>query len=215
MATTIRLLRLRSDVDIPTFKQFGLASAVGGLAGAASQSQLASPLLTVVLAVLLVLAGSAELARRPLPLPPAPRWRLLGGVLSGLFGGLVGNQGGIRAAALLGFNLRPRQLVATATASALLVDAARVPIDLTDRGAHDSGGGATLDSREHWCDGWNVCRRTDAGTISSVDVSPTRGRAAAVARNRSLRCGRAHLLTTTVTSWDAHRPPSCASARMT
>jgi uncharacterized membrane protein YfcA len=41
---------------------------------------------------------------------------------------LVGNQGGIRSAALLGFQLRPRQLVATATASALLVDAARVPV---------------------------------------------------------------------------------------
>ena len=135
VATTIRLLRLRSDVDMPTFKQFGLASAVGGLAGAALQSRLASPTLTVVLAMLLVLAGSAELARRPLPLPPTPRWRLLGGILSGLFGGLVGNQGGIRAAALLGFNLGPRQLVATATASALLVDAARVPIYLLTAGS--------------------------------------------------------------------------------
>jgi uncharacterized protein len=134
VATTIRLLRLRSDVDMPTFKQFGLASAVGGLAGAALQSRLASPTLTVVLAVLLVLAGTTELARHPLPLPPKPRWRLLGGVMSGLFGGLVGNQGGIRAAALLGFNLQPRQLVATATASALLVDAARVPIYLLTAG---------------------------------------------------------------------------------
>jgi hypothetical protein len=62
------------------------------------------------------------------PLPETRFWRLLGGVLSGLFGGLVGNQGGIRAAALLGFNLTPRQVVATATASALLVDAARLPI---------------------------------------------------------------------------------------
>jgi uncharacterized membrane protein YfcA len=127
-ATTIRWLRLRSDVHVPTFKQFGIASAVGGLAGATLQSRLASPVLTIVLASLLVLAGSAELARRRVPLPETRVWRLLGGVLSGLFGGLVGNQGGIRAAALLGFQLRPRQLVATATAAALLVDAARVPI---------------------------------------------------------------------------------------
>jgi uncharacterized protein len=121
---------LRSDVHAPTFKQFGVASAFGGLAGAALQSRLASPTLTIVLAVLLLLAGSAELARHPVPLPQTPMWRLLGGTLSGLFGGLVGNQGGIRAAALLGFKLPPRQLVATATASALLVDAARVPIYL-------------------------------------------------------------------------------------
>ena len=134
LATGIRWLRLRPDVDRPTFRQFGVASAVGGLAGAALQSQLASTILTVVLGTLLVLAGTTELLRRRVPLPRTPFWRLAGGVLSGLFGGLVGNQGGIRAAALLGFDLPPRQLVATATASALLVDAARVPIYLLSRG---------------------------------------------------------------------------------
>jgi uncharacterized protein len=128
LATSIRWVRLRDAVHGPTFRQFGIASAVGGLAGAALQSQLASPLLTVVLAALLVLAGTTELLRRRVPLPQTGFWRLIGGILSGLFGGLVGNQGGIRAAALLGFQLPPRQLVATATASALLVDAARVPI---------------------------------------------------------------------------------------
>ena len=128
LATAIRLVRLRHDVHGPTFREFGLASAVGGLAGAALQSQLASPVLTLVLSALLVLAGTTELLRRRVPLPQTSRWRLAGGLLSGLFGGLVGNQGGIRSAALLGFQLRPRQLVATATASALLVDAARVPV---------------------------------------------------------------------------------------
>jgi uncharacterized membrane protein YfcA len=128
LATAVRWMRLRRDVHLPTFKEFGVASAVGGLAGAALQSQLASPVLTSVLAALLTLAGTMELLRRRVPLPKTAAWRLAGGVLSGAFGGLVGNQGGIRAAALLGFELRPRQLVATATASALLVDAARVPI---------------------------------------------------------------------------------------
>lgn len=128
LATIIRWLRLRSDVHMPTFWQFGIASACGGLAGAVLQSRLASAVLTVVLATLLVLAGASELARRTVPLPQTRFWRLAGGILSGLFGGLVGNQGGIRAAALLGFRLPPRQIVATATASALLVDAARVPI---------------------------------------------------------------------------------------
>jgi uncharacterized protein len=133
-ATGIRLLRLRSDVHRPTFRQFGVASAAGGLAGAGLQSQLASPALTLVLASLLLLAGITELLERRVPLPQTTFWRLLGGTLSGLFGGLVGNQGGIRAAALLGFQLPPRQLVATATASALLVDAARVPIYVLSAG---------------------------------------------------------------------------------
>jgi uncharacterized protein len=128
LATAIRFARLRGDVHRPTFREFGVASAVGGLAGAALQSQLSSPVLTVVLSVLLMLAGTTELLKRRVPLPQTSGWRLAGGVMSGLFGGLVGNQGGIRSAALLGFQLKPRQLVATATASALLVDAARVPI---------------------------------------------------------------------------------------
>jgi uncharacterized membrane protein YfcA len=139
LATGIRWLRLRPDVDRPTFRQFGLASAAGGLAGAALQSQLASAPLTLLLGGLLVLAGATELVRRRVPLPRTAFWRLGGGVVSGLFGGLVGNQGGIRAAALLGFDLPPRRLVATATASALLVDAARVPIYLYARGPAFAG----------------------------------------------------------------------------
>lgn len=128
LATGIRWVRRRADVDPRTFREFGVASAVGGLVGAVLQSRLGGPALTVLLALLLLIAGTTELIRRPIPPPRAPFWRLLGGTLSGLFGGLVGNQGGVRAAALLGLRLEPRQLVATATASALLVDAARVPI---------------------------------------------------------------------------------------
>lgn len=134
VATTIRWLRLRTAVHWPTFREFGIASAAGGLAGAGLQPLLGSMALTGLLAVLLLLAGGSELARRPVPLPATPFWRLAGGTLSGVFGGLVGNQGGIRAAALLGFRLPPSALVATATAAALLVDAARVPIYVTVAG---------------------------------------------------------------------------------
>ena len=52
----------------------------------------------------------------------------MAGGVSGLFGGLVGNQGGIRSAALLGFHLPRHAFVATATAIALVVDVARMPV---------------------------------------------------------------------------------------
>jgi uncharacterized membrane protein YfcA len=52
----------------------------------------------------------------------------IAGALSGMFGGLVGNQGGIRSAALLGFDLKRDEFVATATAIALLVDVFRMPV---------------------------------------------------------------------------------------
>jgi uncharacterized membrane protein YfcA len=78
-----------------------------------------------------VLAGAAQVTGY------TKRWRLrgtlawLGGALSGFFGGMVGNQGGIRTAAMLGFEVNKRQFVATTTAVALLIDMARVPIYLT------------------------------------------------------------------------------------
>ena len=52
----------------------------------------------------------------------------IAGALSGVFGGLVGNQGGIRSAALLGFDIRRDAFIATATAIALLVDVFRMPV---------------------------------------------------------------------------------------
>ena len=52
---------------------------------------------------------------------------LMGG-LSGFFGGLVGNQGGIRSAAMFGFDLKGKEFVATATGIALGVDIARTPV---------------------------------------------------------------------------------------
>ena len=82
----------------------------------------------------MLIAGLAEVLRRPVPLPRSSSVHFAAGVLSGVFGGLVGNQGGIRSAALLGFGLSPRELVATATASAVLVDLARVPIYLVRSG---------------------------------------------------------------------------------
>jgi uncharacterized protein len=66
--------------------------------------------------------------------PPAPAAIGLG-VLSGLFGGLVGNQGGLRAAGLLAFDLPPRVYLATSTAVALLIDVARTPVYLSRAGA--------------------------------------------------------------------------------
>jgi uncharacterized membrane protein YfcA len=55
--------------------------------------------------------------------------------MSGFFGGLAGNQGGVRSVALLAFHLPPLTLVATATATALLVDLARTPIYLWRAGS--------------------------------------------------------------------------------
>ncbi|HET9680918.1 MAG TPA: sulfite exporter TauE/SafE family protein [Candidatus Limnocylindrales bacterium] len=132
--SALRLWLLRRHVDRRVLLGFGLASAAGGLAGAVLQGILPTRGLAVLFGAVVGLAGVSELSgwvsRRHWSRPAA--WTA--GVVSGLLGGLVGNQGGIRAAALLGFDVPKESFVATATAVALFVDAARVPVYLAALG---------------------------------------------------------------------------------
>jgi uncharacterized membrane protein YfcA len=134
LATAVRCWRLRRFIDRDVLARFGLLSAVGSLAGALLAAPLGAKALTLVLGALLCLTGLTALSGLGARwhLARAAAWPL--GVVSGLFGGLAGNQGGVRAVALLSFQLTPAAFVATATASGLLVDAARIPVYL-GRGA--------------------------------------------------------------------------------
>lgn len=134
-ATALRAWRMRAHVDRRVFLEFGLASGLGGLAGAALQGRLGDPVLGKVLGGLLVLAGLGGLTGLSGRLAVRGPLGLTLGVLSGLFGGLVGNQGGIRSAALLGAGTPRDALVATATAVALVVDGARMPFYAARAGA--------------------------------------------------------------------------------
>jgi uncharacterized protein len=130
VATALRLFMLRRHVDRRVLWSFGLTSAAGGLAGASLGAFLRTPALTIVLGCLLLFAGITGLTGMTDRMRFGGRWAWLAGAVSGVFGGLVGNQGGIRSAALLGFDLPKQAFVATATAVALLVDGARMPIYL-------------------------------------------------------------------------------------
>ncbi len=134
IGSALRLWILRRHVDRRVLLGFGLASALGGLIGAVLQGVLSTRGLAVLFGAVVAFAGVSELtgwiSRRHWSAPAA--WAA--GVLSGLLGGLVGNQGGIRAAALLGFDVPKESFVATATAVALFVDAARVPVYLLAEG---------------------------------------------------------------------------------
>ena len=127
-ATALRFWRLRAHVDRGVLVRFGIASAAGGLAGALLHSYANNRILAIVFGALLLFVAISELTGL------APRMRFGGhlawiaGAISGMFGGLVGNQGGIRSAALLSFDLDRRAFVATATAIGLVVDCARMPV---------------------------------------------------------------------------------------
>ena len=134
IATSLRLWRLRSDISWAVLRGFGVASAVGGLVGAYVFTQVRGELLARVLGALLVFVGIAQLTGLAQRLRLRGHLAWLAGALSGVFGGMVGNQGGIRSAGLLAFDLTPRAFVATAAAIALIVDAVRVPLYLWDAG---------------------------------------------------------------------------------
>ncbi|HWR13203.1 MAG TPA: sulfite exporter TauE/SafE family protein [Terriglobales bacterium] len=127
-ATLLRFLMIRQHLDSRVFVTFGVASAAGGLTGALLNARFASAVLGYVLASLLVFAGISGLFGISQRMRFEKTTGIVAGALSGLFGGLVGNQGGIRSAALMGFNLEKQAFVATATAVGLVVDLFRMPV---------------------------------------------------------------------------------------
>lgn len=129
-ATLLRAWRLRGAIDWPLLRGFGLLSALGGLAGALLFARLGGAPLTRLLGALLLLTAAAVLTRAAERARVGRAGAAVLGLLSGAFGGAVGNQGGLRAAALLAFPLTPAAFVATSTAVGVLVDAARTPIYL-------------------------------------------------------------------------------------
>jgi uncharacterized protein len=130
IATALRFYMARAQVDWRVVRSFGIFSAGGGLLGALLHVYASSRALAIVFAVLLLFAGGTELTGLSRRMRFGRRAAWLAGAISGALGGLVGNQGGIRSAALLGFDVRKESFVATATAIGLIVDAARVPVYL-------------------------------------------------------------------------------------
>src|SRR5215467_6779928 len=96
IGTAIRFWMLRGHVNRRVLLTFGLASAAGGLTGALLHTRLGSPVLSAVFGGLLLFVAVMQFTGA------ADRMRFGGviamaaGALSGLLGGLVGNQGGIR-----------------------------------------------------------------------------------------------------------------------
>jgi uncharacterized protein len=130
IGSALRYWMLRHHVDRRILIGFGVASAAGGLVGALLGSRFSSRGLAIVFGALLLLAGISEFTGWIQRVRWGPRAAWVAGAISGALGGLVGNQGGIRTAAMLGFDVPKQSFVATATAIALFVDGARLPVYL-------------------------------------------------------------------------------------
>ena len=134
VGTAARLWLLRGRIDRHLLVRFGLASAAGGLTGALLQARTSGAGLTIVCGSLLLFVAASELSglSKRMRIRGPAAW--IAGALSGLLGGLVGNQGGIRSAAMLGVDVPRQAFVGTATAVALIVDGARLPVYLATSG---------------------------------------------------------------------------------
>ena len=128
IGTALRFWLLKGHVDARAMWSFGLASAAGGITGALLNTVFASPWLLALLGILLLFVAAGELTGFARHMVFSGPWAWVAGAVSGMLGGLVGNQGGLRSAALLGFRLHRDTFVATATAIGLFVDGARVPV---------------------------------------------------------------------------------------
>jgi hypothetical protein len=134
IGTVQRFWNMRRHVDRRLLLEFGVTSAAGGLVGALLHGRLNSRALTVVFGCLLLFTAAAELTgwMRRVHWGRSVGW--IAGAVSGFLGGLVGNQGSIRTAGLLAYEVSPTAFVATATTVALIVDGARMPVYMATQG---------------------------------------------------------------------------------
>ena len=125
-----------------TVIQFGIPSAVGAFLGAEALNYLAhlqQPLhfefwiietnttfLGVTMGFVLILLAAMEYSNALVRVNKAPRILWLGGVFSGFFGGLSGQQGAIRSAFLMNHFEDKQVFIGTRAALAFIVDAVRI-----------------------------------------------------------------------------------------
>jgi uncharacterized protein len=128
LGTSVRFWLLKSKVNRKILIRFGLLSAAGGLTGALLHSFFVGNFLLVIFAVILILAGILGVLQVYSRLRFGKIGAAIAGLASGFFGGLVGEQGGIRSVALLNFSVEKEVFIATATATGLIVDMVRMPV---------------------------------------------------------------------------------------
>ena len=120
----------RKQISLQVLKRFGVISIVGAFIGAYLQLYLYSSWLKMLLGVLLLILGAQEFLPKHKALTFTRKIDFAGGFFSGLLGGLIGNQGAIRSAYLLNYDLSKEVFIATASSIALLIDLTRVPVYL-------------------------------------------------------------------------------------
>lgn len=115
-------------ISIDILKRFGILTLIGAFIGAFLQGKMDSSVVKVLLGLSLIFLGLKEAMGFGEKLRIPKKIDFIGGFLSGLLGGFVGNQGAIRSAYLLNYNIPKETFVATAAIIASVVDITRIPV---------------------------------------------------------------------------------------
>jgi uncharacterized membrane protein YfcA len=118
----------RRDIDFTLLKRFGIVTLIGAFAGALLQGVINSGHVKIVLGIALIFLGIKEISGFGEKMRLPRKIDVMGGFLSGLLGGLVGNQGAVRSAYLLNYPLSKETFIATAAVIASIVDITRIPV---------------------------------------------------------------------------------------
>ena len=159
------------DADWRVVARFGVPAALAAIAGASLLALFAGlpPIASYELAGrthevtpvkaaiggLIVGFALLELSPRFARLAFPSRWLPLGGLLSGFFGGLSGNQGALRSAFLIRAGLSKQAYVGTGAACTVLVDGVRLAVY-----------GAAFHA-----DGWSMLNGGNAGLVLAATLS--------------------------------------------
>ncbi|MBI1811448.1 MAG: sulfite exporter TauE/SafE family protein, partial [Nitrospirae bacterium] len=101
----LKLSLFRSYVSLDILKRFGALTLIGAFIGAFLQGKMDSSLVKILLGASLIFLGLKEISGFGEKLRLPKKIDVIGGFFSGLLGGFVGNQGAIRSAYLLNYNI--------------------------------------------------------------------------------------------------------------
>jgi hypothetical protein len=123
-----RILLYRRNLRRDILRRFGIVSVAGAFIGSFAQLYIQSAWLKSGVGIFLILFALASLLPFPIRWKFPPVVDVAGGLLSGLIGGLIGNQGAIRSLYLLNYRLDKQELIASAAMIAVVIDATRIPV---------------------------------------------------------------------------------------
>ena len=124
----LKLSLFSGHVNMELLKRFGVLTLAGAFIGAFFQGEMDSSVVKILLGIALIFLGLKEATGFGEKIRLPRKIDFIGGFFSGLLGGFVGNQGAIRSAYLLNYNIPKETFVATAAIIASVVDVTRIPV---------------------------------------------------------------------------------------